>query len=221
MGIVESINIINKRIQLICENTSYDLEVYQTSDELQRIGSDRQYVDYLNTIFPDSAIDRIVYHGTNHYNSIMENGFKFDDITRWNLGLGINFTLNRSTATEYGSDVVYCKINLQNYIDNVTAGYDPLKLNGIIEKRVNTYYSEKLGRDFDFNSDNIYPSNFFDGLVHDGGGVLGALKLLRSFGIDGTVGRLYGDVVITVTDTKNIHILGSPNDISGFRKFVL
>lgn len=220
MGIIEAINIINKRIGLICENTSYDLEVYDSSEELRRIGSKDEYRDYLNTVFPDTSIDRIVYHGTNHYNYIVENGFKIDSIKRWNLGLGINFMFDRSSATEYGSDVVCCKVNIRNYIDNVTAGFEPLRVSGVIEKRVNDYFSKKLDTDFNFNKENIYPSEFFDHFVNNSDNISDALTKLESLGIDGTIGKLNRDIVITVTNPNNIHILGSQKDIAGFSGFV-
>lgn len=40
-------------------------EVFKLSPELQNIGTTEQYQDYIKTIFPDSKLQEIVYHGTN------------------------------------------------------------------------------------------------------------------------------------------------------------
>ncbi|MBP6931122.1 MAG: hypothetical protein KBD48_00195 [Candidatus Pacebacteria bacterium] len=40
-------------------------EVFKLNPELARIGTEQQYIEYLKTIFPDSKIKDIVYHGTN------------------------------------------------------------------------------------------------------------------------------------------------------------
>lgn len=41
------------------------LEVYKSNPELSKIGSASEYQEYINTIFPDSKVKDVVYHGTN------------------------------------------------------------------------------------------------------------------------------------------------------------
>lgn len=40
--------------------------VYQASEQLKEIGTSKEYADYVNSIFPDSTIKEVVYHGTNN-----------------------------------------------------------------------------------------------------------------------------------------------------------
>ena len=52
--------------------------VFEKSPELSKVGTQEQYSNYLNTIFPNSQVKDIVYHGTNKIarENILKEGFK-------------------------------------------------------------------------------------------------------------------------------------------------
>ena len=54
-------------------------EVFESNPELTEIGTEEQYNAYLDTVFPDSKVKDIVYHGVikgqKAFDSIMESGF--------------------------------------------------------------------------------------------------------------------------------------------------
>lgn len=88
--------------------------VFNQNTDLVNIGTKEQYLEYLNTIFPDSKIKDIVYHGTNS---------QFDKFDKSKIGtnaslvelskLGFFFTDNRRVSDFYGKTKP-CLINLRN-----------------------------------------------------------------------------------------------------------
>ena len=77
--------------------TSYIKEgvesVFEQNPELATIGTKEQYSEYLDTIFPDTKLKQIVYHGTRN-EAGKEINFSWND-------LQIFFTPNYSYANEY------------------------------------------------------------------------------------------------------------------------
>ena len=53
------------------------VELFESNPELDNIGSPSQYSQYLNTIFPESIVQKILYHGTYE---------KFDKFSKEKLG---------------------------------------------------------------------------------------------------------------------------------------
>lgn len=86
--------------------------VFSQSPELASIGNKAQYLQYLSTIFPNSKVKDIVYHGTRNKELIIEEGFKNnselfkpDDDRAYEsgeLGYGYYFTTTQQSAKNYG-----------------------------------------------------------------------------------------------------------------------
>lgn len=50
-------------------------EVYNINPDIKQIGSQEQYIKYLETIFPESSTREILYHGTDAEDKIFKEGF--------------------------------------------------------------------------------------------------------------------------------------------------
>lgn len=89
--------------------------IFQENPELNNIGTQQQYSQYLDMIFPDSKVKDIVYHGTDSKEKILEKGFKNnaelfepDDDRAYEggeLGFGYYFTTTQQSAKNYGEPV--------------------------------------------------------------------------------------------------------------------
>jgi len=94
--------------------------VFNENPILKEVGTKKQYSNYLDTIFPNSTLTDIVYHGTNNKNEILKEGFKnnselfsADDDRHYEigeLGNGYYFTPSINSAKNYG-EIVSAVIN--------------------------------------------------------------------------------------------------------------
>ena len=141
--------------------------VFEQNTELASIGTQEQYSQYLDTIFPNSKVKDIVYHGTTN-----EKLISFETYTNEIIPNIVHFSKNIKDAEFFseGIKVISAIINHNN---------------PVISKE-----------DFDNTSEENYN------------------KLLEQ----GTfIGAGFEHVV---RDKSKIHILGSKQDIEGFRKFI-
>ena len=71
-------------------------ELFESNPELANIGTPEQYSQYLDTIFPDSKVKDIVYHGSKE---------KFDtvDVSKSKFQKGFYFAKDKSIAKGYGN----------------------------------------------------------------------------------------------------------------------
>lgn len=197
--------------------------VFEQNPELAQIGSEEQYSEYLDTIFPDSKIKDIVYHGAPQ---------KFD---KFDLNLAkdtkaIFFTKNIN-ETFYNEIKIAAMINIIG--DGLTeeGKISDVLLNMIKEKFlkennisfmytvheltdfINKYYEHDV-RVFKASTiikfDNFLRSDFnrTEKRLED---------YLKDFNI---TGRLVNDTMINIFDSEQIQILGIQKDIENFRKFV-
>lgn len=82
----------NEQIEKVRENLLKKFEgeqikegvsfIFEQNPELSKIGTPEQYSQYLDTIFPDSKIKDIVYHGSSDSSSILNNGFDKEKLSR-------------------------------------------------------------------------------------------------------------------------------------------
>jgi len=63
-------------------------ELFEQNPELAKIGTPQQYSQYLDTIFPDSKVKDIVYHGTRGFDSSGKEKPKFDKFDKNFIGKG-------------------------------------------------------------------------------------------------------------------------------------
>lgn len=162
-------------------------ELFESNPELANIGTPEQYSQYLDTIFPNSKVKDIVYHGTKSKNRLEI----FDDnqigaLDSGYFGRGFYMTPDFNYANNYIGDeghVEYLLIDSQNPI-NVTMNDANTNINlNNNDSVIVTYGEDLLGlNDIEQNPNEV--------------------------------------AEIVIKDSKQIHILGSKQDIEGFKDFV-
>lgn len=194
-------------------------EVFNNNPELSKIGDVFSYAIYLSTIFPDSKVKDIVYHGTNDVNfTPKENeqgihfGFK-KYVEEWMYRTNAPFNqryykikdeLENLDEGEYSEEFDKTREELEEELKTLSdrkTYYFPAILN-IKNPKQTTYKAYQWKADIDSakktNNDGlIYPIN--KDIVNDN--------------------FLEGQNQV-VFEPEQIHILGSKQDIEGFKKFI-
>jgi hypothetical protein len=144
-------------------------DVYNNVSELSAVGSFSDYVDYTKTIFPDSSINRILYHGSNQKFEEFDRSKSTDGSTlAVSAQMGLFFTNNKQLAEYYKdkSDInsdedIYTKRGL-NYFKTIDEVYSILEdiYNLPVPTVVETFYSPEY-------EDNIFATS--DGKYYSGG----------------------------------------------------
>ena len=83
--------------------------VFKDNPELSKLGTEQQYSAYLNTVFPNSKVKSIVYHGSDsEINSFESNkaGSKKEN--------GIFFTDSKNASSTYGKNVYSVLVNINS-----------------------------------------------------------------------------------------------------------
>ena len=170
------------------------VELFESNPELASISTPQQYSQYLDTIFPNSKVKDIVYHGG--WVS-KETGFDLNESGDGEFGKGIYFTPSKESAAEYLSisgdapNIILAIVDLKNPVL-----FDDKKPRKGESKE---YIKNKLAEN---------PNN--DGIIHT------SKKLMNNeMGVDE---KLNDEV--KVNSAEQIHILGNKQDIAGFKKFV-
>jgi hypothetical protein len=152
-------------------------ELFQNNPELSSIGTPQQYSAYLDTIFPNSKVKDVVYHGgpiqiTNKFN---------ESLTEDGLYKGIYFTDNQSYLKELN------KIKPTSKVTSV-----------IINAKDNYNMEEPIGY-----------------------GVGQEWKLEQYDSISGKdSGQTSEGNIYAVRSPEQIYVLGSKQDVEGFKQFV-
>ena len=183
--------------------------VFEQNPELSKIGTEQQYSKYLETIFPDSKIKDIVYHGSPDKNiesmlSPKDEGYKKQKTTTTGVA-GIYFTDKIDEAKKYiggfnGEENSSNEGKVYPVILNITK---PI----IVANTVLDGLSDGFGKTFIWN-------------VQEG-----SLDGLKKAGIDGMIAGEYmirteGHKELVVFNKEDAHILGSNQDIEKFKEFV-
>lgn len=159
-------------------------ELFESNPELARIGTPEQYSAYLDTIFPDSKVKDIVYHGTDRPEKTFE---------------------KRTPLEAYGSNAIY----FANEDYAATFG----NLIPAVLNITNPFISEQK-----FMRRRLKPG------YQSPQGTVDAKDLLsQNKNNDGLVGVDYSDQennTYVIREPEQIHILGSKQDIEGFKKFI-
>ena len=188
---------------------NYNPSDFNNIPELSQIGTEEQYSAYLDTIFPSSKINQIMYHKTS--------AEKFDEFKVSRLG-GVYFSffdvptragfIGKMIAKLTKERMVLAKVNVINpFIINRNNYKDIEKKTGGATQSVT-----ELGKKYDLSGyDSIlgYPNPLYD---------KGELDKFPQ--INFIEGRRKDLIELAVFNPKNIHILGSKQDIEGFRNFV-
>ena len=188
---------------------NYSPNNFNNLPELSQIGTEEQYSAYLDTIFPSSKINQIMYHKTS--------AEKFDEFKVSRLG-GVYFSffdvpiragfIGKMIAKLTKERMVLAKVNVINpFIINRNNYKDIEKKTGGATQSVT-----ELGKKYDLSGyDSIlgYPNPTQD---------KGELDNFPQ--INFIEGRRKDLIELAVFNPKNIHILGSKQDIEGFKNFV-
>lgn len=171
-------------------------DVFEKVPELSSIGNVEQYADYLESIFPNTKVKKILYHGgskepreifvktfigNNHKFLAAGEGFYFTEDPKYSNLFGPNITLaiiDMQKPVQFSSD----SEDYDSYEDLKKAAQElPSKGDGVIDSRENLYYAK------DDSSNKLIKSNSPDYIVFE---------------------------------PDQIHVLGSKNDVESFRKFI-
>lgn len=204
--------------------------VFEQNTELSQIGSKEQYSEYLDTIFPDTKIKNIVYHSTS---ALFENY----DIDKGDLGMHFS-PKNVSSGILYSQ---YTKANLINlktplYFTDFgsfhfrMAGEKFVKTNIINEDEFLKIDKMNLSiKEEDKLLRELLLSKGYDGMLYlnrrEGinGGILNGFDSYKDRNLnDAQFKEKYPDASESYIAFKSeqIHILGSRQNIEGFKKFV-
>ena len=174
--------------QVINENVNNDglNFVYEQHPELANIGTQEQYSQYLNTIFPNSKLKGIFYHASPNKFS------QFRD--PYGSGLSHIWFSEKPIKNTYGNEIYSVVLDIKN----------PLS-----EFETDNNYSKEL-RSYENPTNPDWVNNHH---------ITGELP---SFKYDGTIriSTVDDGKSITVRNPKQIHIVGSKEDVEDFQKFV-
>lgn len=218
------------------------LEVYKSNPELSKIGSASEYQEYINTIFPDSQVKDIVYHGTDGVFDKFDKSFTGKNTGKIDEGFVFSKIINYSKT--YGKNIIAAILNIKNpYIglfdrkkefDDVDGYITPFK-STIIGRELTTSHSvtnfivkdydsvdkiitikgKKNNKLYKVKGDNVFnlkniTGNSVDYLVNPDKTKVTSLK-------PSDINQVNGEYV--VFEPEQIHILGSKQDIEGFKTF--
>lgn len=218
-------------------------ELFESNPELSKIGTQSQYSQYLDTIFPDSAIKNIVYHGTDIVfdkfdKSKIGNKTKYP-ATKYRMPHGFYFTKDYNVAkNDWGKLVISAIINLKNpdYIDNQhfhgilddTSYYMTIEeYNKLPDESKKFFDKEIIIRKF--NSDGVIIEGDAENKKNEEQYLREIInnpeKKAHHFYAKNRLAVLYHDMRFMesqeiVFEPEQIHILGSKQDIEGFKKFI-
>lgn len=222
MNLNENINRIKQMMGLINEESYGEIkdgvqELFNENPILASIGTPEQYSKYLNTIFPNSKVKDIVYHGTDNNN--------FDNFYE-NLRSGIHFgSLKQAEGRRIATDF--------EFKNNYT--FIPALLNITNPLKTKDYDWERSGDAFTFwqPGDDLSDVDFSEYLLTSGianeedfQNSEGDFDIIYKKGYDGIIyknegsGENTGENSFAISMPSQIHILGNKKDIKGFKDFV-
>jgi len=187
--------------------------VFEQNPELEKIGDKQQYSKYLETVFPESKVKEIAYHSTD---AIFEK-FKpvkpnFDTL---NSIEGVyNFTTNAKFSKRYGSKTLPVVLNVTSPIIETTTGE--------FVDDMDRPLTENLFRIGKQTMDNMFAPKFEEGLKNTDAVInyITGEDYIEKHPISGREFGLPKQTVISVFDPEQIRILGSKEDVQGFKEFV-
>jgi len=166
--------------------------VFEQNPELSSIGTPQQYSQYLDTIFPDSKVKNIVYHGTDNKFDVFDDKLANtkDDFIGYIPGHYFFNDMKSAEAYTENSNILPAIVNAKN----------PFKTGQY------SSFSEHWAK-FDYKSYDSVIGGYFD--------------LSSSADREYFKERGFTEVLeYAIPNSEQIHILGSKQDIEGFKQFV-
>lgn len=211
--------------------------LFERCPELAHIGTQEDYSQYLDTIFPESLETSIVYHGTASVSKIETFNFQ-----KSNFANAVFFTKNRALAESFAFDEVRHG-SVQEQLVNIKNPFDfsqrehIQELRPIIQELVTEgYRSENTGITFRNDLPQItigereiqnptledFVNHYMWRLEH------GSWRIIETDRIIDFISKKYDSILINERGTTNIavfnneqiHVLGSADDIDRFKKFI-
>ena len=195
-------------------------ELFESNPELANIGTPEQYSQYLDTIFPDSKVKDIYQHSSN--TDLQKEGFKkgfgkssdaffFDKIDKaeyagkYNVKVLLNIknTFNRYNTLDEFIKAKYGKDSIKNIKEEINLERQGYVVKYANEKAFDEYMSYMAEENPDSESSQFIKRDRIDDLQKYGN--------FDSIDAQGYIG---------VFEPEQIHILGTNQDIEGFRNFV-
>jgi hypothetical protein len=216
---IDSIN--NKVLQPnILDNQEGIDYVFQSNPELTNIGTKKQYSEYIKTIFPDSKVKDIVYHGTDNDN--------FKTFYR-NLYSGIHFgTLNQAKGRRNATDTDFK--NNAKFISVVINHFNPFITKDHDWEQSNYLWTSNNPDDFESLEDIDFTETLFKEKIlinrEDYQDYNGNFDILKQKKYSGVIyknigrGENTGENSYAVFEPEQIHILGNKQDQEMFSNFV-
>jgi hypothetical protein len=178
-------------------------EVFNSNPELANIGTAEQYSAYLDTIFPDSQVKDIVYHGTN--SKFDKFSFDFLGSNTGNKFKSIFLTPDIELGNKYGSNTISALVNIIG-----VESLDAIKNEFLKDSKIAQSNIEELNRLTITEIEDFLMSEYND-----------TNKRLEDYLKEtGVTGRQLKNKVVEVFDPEQIHILGNKQDVEGFKEFV-
>jgi len=183
--------------------------IFEEDPELSNIGSQQQYSAYLETIFPNSKVEDIVYHGSPSKFDLFKRITSQEQVEKQlggnYYGEGFYFMNDTSVAKKFGKNIYSVVLDLKN----------PLTAEET-KSLAEIWWEEYTSKGGSSNPDNLSLSQWmhkkivdedFDGMIE--------LNKEEDFRV--------GEKRILeymVPSEEQIHILGSKQDIKRFKKFI-
>jgi hypothetical protein len=204
-------------------------ELFKSNPELASVGTPQQYSQYLDTIFPNSKVKDIVYHGTSNLERVRNEGF---DKSKLKTGEGTNLQ---------GAGFYFAKFKqvLSSYAKGEKGGFIQALINvrnPLQEKNFPEFLKKELNEtnvsignviEVGEKVDKWLEKNNKDGVVWNQISSFKEGTLEQEIAREKLFGSAYNknqkilDVEhYSVKEPEQIHILGSKQDIEGFKKFV-
>lgn len=200
-------------------------EVFKQNPELAEIGTQEQYSEYLDSIFPESLYKQIFLHGspTTEKFEVEDWNLHHHKETATNLGVGYYFATTKDIAERYSNygkgRLHYTMLNIQRPIYTDIIKNDNA---GLLAYVRNTPTSEMAGEGNDAilniqdaDRENFSPYNKYL-LAYSGPVDQKGFPARQEFHM-----RIPTITQLAVVDKSQIHILGSNSDIEKFKEFVV
>jgi len=216
-------NFISQKSQ---EKLNQIQDIFNENPELSKIGTVEQYSQYLDTIFPDSKVKDIVYHGTK-YRAKLYNGKPlvwFNDIND-NEAYFIyedTYDIKNKIRLSYEDYEKLPQYRFEKFKkkEHRYAGGDTFLGTGIYfttsKEDANKGYNREGLYSVIINVKNPYTEN--KGYSNSRSGK-GSQELIDK-GYDSVTEKINNGQEYNVFEPEQIHILGSKQDIEGFKEFV-
>jgi len=173
----------------VIDDTGSISDIFNNTPDLAKAGTVQEYLDYLGTVFPNSEVSYPLYHGT-------KNKFKTFDVNTWNNetdkifhSKGFWFTHFEEEAENYGGIIKTVLVDIKKP------------------------HRKPVG--FNAKNERVFADQVDDVTIALEQGNDSAILDINEGGLD-------GESPVTeyvVFDPKQIHTLGSKEDIEGFKKY--